>query len=99
MAFMIRTTDKPDSATLRAANRDAHLAYLEPFTPRVIAAGSFLEDDGQIGQGGLILFDTDERQEAEALVHNDPYYLAGLFAEVEVVRWRKVFVDGRRADG
>jgi uncharacterized protein len=43
----------------------------------------------------MILFDTDDRAEAQALIDNDPFTRAGVFERVEVLRWRKVFFDGR----
>jgi uncharacterized protein len=94
--YVIRTYDKPGSAELRARTRPAHLAYLLPYAPRILAAGGFLEDDGSVGTGSLIVFDTEDRAEAEKLVAEDPYTLAGLFERVEVNRWRKVFFDGER---
>ena len=97
MPYMIRTHDKPDAAALRAATRAAHLAYLQPFVPRLLAAGGFLHDDGSVAVGGMIIFDTDDRAEAEALVANDPFTLAGVFARVEILRWRKVFFAGAAA--
>ena len=97
MAYLIRIYDKPDAAALRAATRAAHLAYLRPFIPRILAAGGFLEDDGSIGPGGMIVFDTDDRAEAEQLVAHDPYNLAGVFERVEIRRWRKVIFNGAAA--
>ncbi len=94
MPYMIRTTDKPDAAELRAATRAAHLDYLRGYTSRILAAGGFLNDDGSVGKGGMIILDTDERAEAEKLIANDPFTLAGVFEKVEIQRWRKVFFDG-----
>ena len=94
MPYMIRTYDKPDAAELRAAHRAAHLEYLRDYTARILAAGGFLNDDGSVGKGGMIVLDTDSRAEAEALVANDPFTLAGVFEKVEIQRWRKVFYNG-----
>lgn len=94
MPYMIRTTDKPDAAELRATTRAAHLVYLRSFTPRILAAGGFLNDDGSVGKGGMIILDTDDRAEAEQLIANDPFNIAGVFESVEIKRWRKVFFDG-----
>jgi uncharacterized protein YciI len=95
MPYLIRTYDKAGSAALRASVRPAHLQYLLPFTAKILAAGGLLNDDGSVGEGGLIVLDTDDRTEAESLAANDPYQLAGLFERVEIVRWRKVFFDGK----
>ncbi len=94
MPYMIRTHDKADAAELRVATRAAHLAYLRSYTPRILAAGGFLNDDGSVGEGGMIILDTDDRAEAEQLIANDPFNVAGVFETVEIRRWRKVFFDG-----
>ena len=94
MPYMIRTTDKAGAAELRAATRAEHLAYLRSYTPRILAAGGFLNDDGSVGEGGMIILDTDDRAEAEQLIANDPFTRAGVFASVEIRRWRKVFFNG-----
>ena len=95
MPYLIKTTDKPDSAALRKSTRAAHLQYIAPFASRILAGGGFLEDDGSIGNGGLIIFDTEDRAEAEAFAANDPYNLAGLFEHIEIRRWRKVILGGK----
>ncbi len=94
MPYMIRTYDQPDAAELRAANRAAHLVYLRSYTARILAAGGFLNDDGSVGRGGMIILDTDDRAEAEQLIANDPFNIAGVFAKIEIQRWRKVFFNG-----
>ena len=94
MPYMIRTYDKPDIAELRAANRAAHLVYLRSYTTRILAAGGFLADDGSVGKGGMIILDTDDRAEAEQLIANDPFNIAGVFEKIEIQRWRKVFFNG-----
>lgn len=96
MPYVILARDKAGTAELRAATRPAHLAYLEPYTARLLAAGATLADDGQTATGSLIVFDTDDRAEAERLAANDPFTLAGLFESVEIMRWRKVFLAGER---
>lgn len=94
MPYLITCTDKPDSAALRSATRAEHLAYIKPWTKRILAAGGFLNDAGEPGGGGMILLDTDDRAEAQAFADNDPYTRAGLFAAVDIRRWRKVVFNG-----
>ncbi|MEO1092893.1 MAG: YciI family protein [Pseudomonadota bacterium] len=96
MAYAIITKDKAGALELRQEHRAAHLEHLMAHLGKLIAAGAQIEDDGSGGFGGIILFDTDDRAEAEAFVAADPFTKVGLFEEVTVVRWRKGFLDGKR---
>lgn len=93
MPYMIKTTDRPDALALRNATRPEHLEYLRRHTDSILAAGALLEDDGSGGHGGLILLDVEDRASAEAFINADPFTRAGLFATIEVTRWRKAFFD------
>jgi uncharacterized protein YciI len=95
MPYLIHTEDKPNHAHLRAATRAVHLDYLEKHKAKLLAAGALLNDDGSGGHGGVLIVDTDDRQEAEAFIANDPFTKAGLFAKVTVTRWRKAFFNGQ----
>ena len=90
MLFVIHCLDKPDHQAVRAANRDAHLAYLAPLGDRVLAAGPTLTDDGTAMTGSLLIIDFEDRTAAERFVADDPYAKAGLFERVDVSRWRRV---------
>jgi len=96
MPYAILTTDRPGSAELRARTRAAHLEYLDSHAGKLLAAGALISDDGTGGHGGILIVDTDERNEAEAFIANDPFTKAGLFEKVTVTRWRKAYFDGRR---
>ena len=90
MFFIVLTTDKPDSAQLRADNRAEHLAYLESLGDKLIAGGATLSDDGEAPTGSFLLIDVEDRAAAEAFAAGDPFTRVGLFASVEIRRWRKV---------
>ena len=77
MPYAIITFDKSGSAKVRTDARDRHLAYLRENQHRLLAAGAMLQDDGGTGEGGVILLDTDVRDEAEAFIAGDPYTQAG----------------------
>ncbi len=93
MPYLIRTADKPDSLELRNTTRAAHLEYLKGHTSRILAAGALLNDDGSGGHGGVIIYDVEDRASAEDFINNDPFTKAGLFATIEVTRWRKAFFN------
>jgi uncharacterized protein YciI len=96
MPFMIIARDRPDSAPLRTELRPAHLAHLDRHAARLLAAGPLLGEDGGAPCGSLIVLDTDDRAEVDAFLAADPYTTGGLFAEVEVRPWRKVFLGGKK---
>jgi uncharacterized protein len=91
MHFVIRCVDKAGAGEVRKANRDAHLAYLESQGDRVVAAGPTLNEAGDGMTGSLLILEFDDIQAAEAFCADDPYAKAGLFAEVTITPWRKVF--------
>ena len=96
MPYAIQTVDKPGTAALRVETRPAHLEYLVRHQHLLLAAGALIDDDGTGGKGGILLIDTDGREEADRFIAEDPFTKAGLFEEVTVTRWRKAFFDKKR---
>lgn len=96
MPYAIITRDKPNSLQLRNEVRGPHLEYLTTNADKLLAAGAQTDDAGQGGYGGIIIVDTEDRAEAERFIQNDPFTKAGLFAGIEVVRWRKAFFNKKR---
>jgi uncharacterized protein YciI len=96
MPYMIMMTDKPDQAELRAKTRGVHLDYLDANKHKLLAAGALIEDDGTGGNASLYIVDTDDRAEAQRFLEGDPFHKVGLFAKVEVRRWRKAFYNKER---
>lgn len=93
MFFIVLTTDKPDSAEIRAANRPAHLEYLQSFGAQLVAGGATLTDDGEGMTGSFLLVDMTDRNAVEDFARNDPFAKAGLFDKTEIRRWRKVIFN------
>jgi uncharacterized protein YciI len=96
MPYVIICKDKPDSLSLRLATRDVHIAYLDSHASKLLAAGALLNDDGSGGDGGVIIYDTEDRAVAKEFIDNDPFAKAGLFESVTIRRWRKAYLDGTR---
>ena len=96
MPYAILTTDKPNSAELRARVRDTHIEYLTANVHKLLAAGALINDDGSGGHGGILIVDTDDRKEAEAFIAADPFTKAGLFEKVTVTRWRKAYFNKQK---
>ena len=96
MPFAIITTDKPGREQVRTEYQTAHKKYLDDNKHRLLAAGAMLRDDAVTAHGGILLVDTESREEAEEFVRNDPFSKAGLFESVVITRWRKAFFDEER---
>jgi len=95
MPYAIIFDDEPGTEQLRLELREAHLEYMRANVYRVLASGGFLDDRGQVGTGGLIVLDTDSREEAEDFVKGDPFFTGGLYKNASIRRWRKAFFDGK----
>lgn len=92
MLFAIICTDKPDGADIRAKTRPEHLAYLNAHSTHIYCAGPTLSDDDTGAMNGsVLLMDFADLTQARAFAENDPYAKAGLFENVAVRPWKKVF--------
>ena len=89
MLFIIYQVDKPGSAALRDATRDAHLAYLGEHQDILVLGGATIGDDGKTRTGSVLLINVPSRADAEAFSRNEPFRRAGLFERVEIKRMRK----------
>ena len=80
--------DKPGALQVRLDTRAAHLAHIEA-SGVVEMAGPLLDGDGAMC-GSLVILSVDGLAAAQAWAAADPYALAGLFASVEIIEWKKV---------
>ena len=87
MLVALTARDKPGHLSVRKANRDAHLAYLDKTNARM--AGPFMDDAGAM-TGSLVVIEASNRAGAAAWAANDPYAKAGLFETVRIEAWKKV---------
>ena len=98
MLYAITGQDIPDSLERRKAARPAHLARLQALQDegRLLLAGPFpavdSNDPGSAGfSGSLIVAEFPSLQEAKAWADADPYVSAGVYQQVSVQPFKKVF--------
>lgn len=91
MQFAIIATDKAASEEIRDKLRPRRLQWLTANQGRIIAGGGLVDDRNKHVHGGLMIIDAKDRADAEQFAAEDPFTDAGLYAEVKVVRWRRVF--------
>ncbi|MDE2310302.1 MAG: YciI family protein [Betaproteobacteria bacterium] len=98
MLYSIIGQDMPDSLEKRLAARPAHVARLQALQEegRLILAGPFPSvdaiDPAAAGfSGSLIVAEFASLPDAETWAQADPYVAAGVYAQVMVKPFRKVF--------
>ena len=83
--------DQPDRLPERAQHMPQHLAFLARHGEQVIAAGALRPQPDAAPTGGVWLVQTESMAKAEALLQQDPFWIAGLRKSVRVSYWAKAF--------
>jgi uncharacterized protein YciI len=98
MLYAIFGNDIPESLAKRSAARPAHLARLQALQDegRLLLAGPFPAvdsiDPGMAGfSGSLIVAEFASLEAAQTWADADPYVAAGVYAQVAVRPFKKVF--------
>lgn len=94
MLFMLMATDADDVKEARAAARPAHLERLKALDAegRLLTAGPTpMPDDPDTMSGSLIIADFEDLDAAQAWAEADPYVDAGVYAELLIRPFKKVF--------
>jgi len=87
--FVVEYFDRPGSGEVRAANRQAHIAYRVELGKRLVLAGPLFEDfDGSAAKGSLVILEAADKADAEKVAQADPYAEAGAFQEIRVFAHR-----------
>ena len=94
MLFMVRFTDRPDRAEVRAKFLDAHMAWLEAHREAIRLGGPLRVEPESVPAGAMWLVEADSREAAAALFADDPFWVNGLRAGVEILQWRKAVPNG-----
>ena len=89
MLYIIYQEDRPDGAEVRAANREAHFAYLEKHRSILLLGGALLAEDGITRTGSVLVINVPDRAAAEAFSRDEPFRKAGLFSIVKISRMRR----------
>ena len=96
MPYVIMFVDDSGVLEKKRQLRPVHLEYVVKNAHRIIASGGLFPEDDDFPNGGLIILDTESRQEAIDYIENDPFFLNGIFSKYTVNRWRKAIFDYKR---
>ena len=86
--FICECIDGPDGIELRKSTGPAHHKYQGGIMDRFVMHGPTRTDDGKKVTGSTFFIQVADRAAAEALVHNEPMAMAGVFSEIRIDRWR-----------
>lgn len=98
MAVAAWLRDGPDGARLRGEHLAAHLDFVERHVDTLLVAGPLLDTESGAMTGSLYVLDVADADAALAFLERDPYWQAGLWAEVDLRPFRGVagrWVGGR----
>jgi uncharacterized protein len=74
---------------MRCEHRATHRAYIDTQLDKIFFSGPLLADDGIRQLGTLFILSVESRPQAETFLAAEPYYRAGVFANVTILRMRK----------
>ncbi len=89
MLYIIYQEDKEGGASIRAATRERHLAYLETHKDILVLGGALLADGSDQRLGSCLIINVLNREAAEAFSRAEPFRSAGLFKSVAITRMRR----------
>lgn len=95
--FLLNARDKPNALELRMANRQAHLEWAKSHSNMILMAGPVFADDGETFAGSTFVVEFETLEQVEAWAAQDPYAKAGLFQSVEIMPFKWLLGDGKRA--
>lgn len=74
---------------IRKNHGQAHFDYLAEHSDRILIGGGLRPNPGEWYCGGLWVIEAGKREEAVALIENDPYFKLGLRKGYRLMVWGK----------
>lgn len=87
MEFFVYCRDRPGAGDLRWELAEEHWAFMDRYVDGMIARGPTLSPDGAEITGSMHIVDLPDGDAAHEFAFDEPYYKAGVFDEVLVLRW------------
>lgn len=93
MLFVIHFTDHQDKKSIRDENLQLHISWLAHRRDTILVAGSLRHHLDASPIGAFWIVEARTKEEAEKLFRSDPFWVAGLRKNVEILFWSKAFPD------
>jgi uncharacterized protein YciI len=88
MEYFFYCRAKPDADALWAQLTEAHWSFMDGYADAMIARGPTLTADRATATGSMHMVDLPDAAAARVFAFEEPCYVAGVYAEVMVRRWR-----------
>jgi uncharacterized protein YciI len=88
MDFLFFCRDKPGVGALLEQNAEAHWSFMDGYADRLLIRGPTLSDDGEAHTGSLHIVRLDDVAETETFAYQEPFYRAGAYGAVTILRWQ-----------
>jgi uncharacterized protein len=82
--------DEPGNEALLEELAEAHWSFMDGYADVMIARGPTTDPAGEIHTGSMHMVDLPNAEAADVFAFEEPYYRAGVYAEVLNRRWRNV---------
>ena len=89
--YAIVCFDRPGSASLRDANRAAHVAFLQEHSETIVFGGPLKNTADGPSTCAIIVVSCATRADAEAFIKGDPFLRSGVYESVAVRAFKQVF--------
>lgn len=88
--FLIIGHGKPGVSEVRERLKEARIKYLieKGYEEHFIARGPLLLEDGMEWAGSAMIIEMPDRAAVKAMLADYPYVRAGLYDNIEILRWR-----------
>jgi uncharacterized protein len=88
MEYFVYGRDRPGGEASMDGLGEAHWSYMDRYAAALIARGPTLAADRSTHTGSMHIVDVADLEAARAFAFDEPFFRAGLFAEVLLRRWR-----------
>lgn len=96
MIFALLFEDNDAFADMRHQFMPAHLNFLVNNKDSIQYAGPLRDAGNNEPAGGLWIVSVKNREAAQALIEQDPFWPTGLRKSIRILEWTQVFADGVR---
>jgi len=90
MEYFFYCRARPDAGELWSQLTEAHWSFMDRYADAMVARGPTLTADRASATGSMHIVDLPDAAAARVFAYDEPCYVAGVYSEVMVRRWRSV---------